>query len=182
MAHPLRKLLKYQDTEKQEDSEEVVKLRENLAFLGLPVNARKTAPENSSKIESLLVEGSNLAAKDASVARAFPVLLSKVSASLDFDALKYESWKHGNKHRIGFLLELAGELGEDQFMKEAAKKFFDSRYKDQRPFFQNQSKYALQLAQQRTPELARKWGWLMNMGMDVFESTYNKFNDESVPS
>ena len=129
-----------------------------------------------------MARASNLAASDASVARAFPVFLHKVSSNLDFDALKEESRKLGNKHRVGFFLDLAGELGQDRVLKNAAKDFFDSRKKLQKSFFMNPSKYSRKLADERTPDLARKWGWSMNMGLDAFESTYQKFRNDTVPA
>ena len=182
MANLLRKMLKYEDSGKSEDLDENAKLKENLAFFGMPVNVRKTPLESTERLESLLAKASNLAASDASVARAFPVFLRKVSPNLDFDVLKQESRKLGNKHRVGFFLDLAGELGQDSALKNAAKDFFDSRNKLQKPFFMNPSKYSQKLAEERTPDLARKWGWSMNMGLDAFESTYQKFRNDTVPA
>jgi hypothetical protein len=62
-------------------------------------------------------------------------------------------------------------------MSEVAQEFFDKRYKSDKLFFSKQSKYAKELALARTPELAKKWGWLMNMSMDTFESHYRKFQN-----
>ena len=180
-SHPLANLLlnmlKYKDNEKNDDLEENVKLKGNLAFFGMPVNVRKVPLEGSERFETFLAKASNLAASDASVARAFPVFLRKVGPDLDFEVLKQESRKLGNKHRVGFFLDLAGELGQDELLKSAAKDFFDSRNKSQKPFFMNPSKYSLKLAEERTPDLARKWGWSMNMGLDAFETTYQKFSE-----
>jgi len=182
MANLLRKMLKYKDSGKSDDLDKNAKLKENLAFFGMPVNVHKSPLESTERLESFLAKASNLAASDASVARAFPVFLRKVSPNLDFHVLKQESRKLGNKHRVGFFLDLAGELGQDKVLKNAAKDFFDSRNKIQKPFFMNPSKYSLKLAEERTPDLARKWGWSMNMGLDAFESTYQKFRNDTVPA
>lgn len=183
-AHPmsglLRKLVKRVEAEKNLHSVEREKLRENLAFLGLPVSAGKIAPEAGVAVETLLVEAANLASEDASVARSLPVLLHKLRDTLDFDTLKHESWKMGNKHRVGFFLELAGKLGSDRLLTEAAGDFMDHRYKVPKQFFHKQSRLSEQAAEMRTPDLARKWGWRMNMGFDAFESTYKKFRRETV--
>ena len=185
-AHPmaglLRKLVKQIKTKKSKYSEESEKLRENLAYLGLPVSARKTAPEPDVTVEALLVEAANLAQEDASVARSLPVLFHKVRDTLDFDTLKHESWKKGNKHRVGFFLEMAGELSNNRRLTEASHCFLDHRYKVPRQFFNKQSSLSQQLAEMRTPDLAKKWGWRMNMGLDAFESTYEKFGHEAVPA
>jgi hypothetical protein len=182
MAVVLRKLVNQSEAGKNTLSEEKEKLRENLAFLGLPVSARKTAPEPGVTVETLLVEAANLAQEDASVARSLPVLFHKVRDTLDFDFLKHESWKMGNKHRVGFFLELAGELGKDKRLTEAAGGFMDHRYKVPKQFFNKQTRLSQQAAEMRTPKLARKWGWRMNMGLDAFASTYEKFSRETVSS
>jgi len=182
MAAVLRKLVNQSEAGKNTLSEEKQNLRENLAFLGLPVSAPKTAPEPGVTVETLLVEAANLAQEDASVARSLPVLFHKVRDTLDFDVLKHESWKMGNKHRVGFFLELAGELGNDRRLTEAAGGFMDHRYKVPKQFFNKQTRLSEQVAEMRTPKLARKWGWRMNMGLDAFASTYEKFSRETVSS
>jgi hypothetical protein len=41
-------------------------------------------------------------------------------------------------------------------------------------FFQPTTLRERRLAELRTPEVARKWGFRMNMGMDSFESMFRK--------
>lgn len=179
LTHPLAQLLldllKEQGPKQMNNSAATLRLKENLAYLGMPVNVRKVPPKKGTKIESLVVNAATLAKDDASVARALPVLLHKLKDNLDYEALKYESSKRGNKHRVGFFLDMEGTLSKDKGMSDTAQKFFDRRYKSGTLFFGHQSKYAKELAVERTPELAKKWGWLMNMSMDTFESHYRKF-------
>jgi hypothetical protein len=185
MASLLKKLVKQPKNEtrlneRRLNLEKPNKLRENLAFLGLPVNAKKTSPDSHVTIEELLADAADLAQVDASVARSLPVLFHKFGESLDFDTLRHESWKRGNKHQVGFFLELTGELSNRKFFKEASKSFLDKRYKVPRQFFGHQTELSRRLAERRTPNLAKKWGLQMNMGLDAFESTYEKFAHESV--
>ena len=177
MAHLLLDLLKEQEPKQKNSYEPSSKLKENLAYLGMPVNARKSPPKKGTRVESLLVDAANLAKDDASVARALPVLFHKLKNVVDYDVLKFESRKKDNKHRVGFFLDLEGVLSKDRDMSEVAQEFFDKRYKSDKLFFSKQSKYAKELALARTPELAKKWGWLMNMSMDTFESHYRKFQN-----
>ena len=58
----------------------------------------------------------------------------------------------------------------------------DQRYTVPKQFFEDQSELSQELAELRTPNLARKWGWRMNMGLDAFESTFEKFGNEAVPT
>ena len=41
-------------------------------------------------------------------------------------------------------------------------------------FFSPTTERERKLAEMRTPEVARKWGFCMNMGMDSFESMFKK--------
>lgn len=182
MAGLLEGLMKQSKTKKNKHSEYSERLRGNLAFLGLPVNARKVAPGADVTMESLLADAADLAQADASVARSLPVLFGRYGDSLDFELLKHESWKRGNKHRVGFFLDLAGELLGNRLLTEASRSFMDQRYTVPKQFFEDQSELSQELAELRTPNLARKWGWRMNMGLDAFESTFEKFGNEAVPT
>jgi len=180
----LRKLMNQPVNAPVAEKPEPSELRSELASLGLPVFSDR-APSGTRRklrLETALVEAANLAESDASVARALPVLLFRVGTRVDYDALKRESRLADNSHRVGFFLELAGMLGNDAKMRQAAGSFFDHRRKGLRPFFSNQSKHSGELALERTPEVARKWGWTMNMGFDAFESTFRKFVDGSIPA
>lgn len=181
-ADVLRKLLN-QPKLPEKSSEEEASLRANLVSLGLPVLADTSAantPPRAASVERTLVEAVLLSERDASVARALPVLFARVADRLDYRALKAESRRAGNKRRVGFFLELTGKLGGFEEMTEAAENFFDRRCKSSRPYFVKPSKYSAELALKRTPDLAKKWGWTMNMGMDAFENTYRKFTHAAV--
>ena len=185
-AHPgsrlLKKLLEQPVKSRDSATTEALQLKADLVSLGLPVFAGALSPASRStgSLESLVVEAAKLAEDDASVARSLPVLLVRLKDQLDYKVLKQASRRADSKHRVGFFLDLAGKLGSDVDMSRAAESFFDHRRKLTRSFFSNQSKYSTELALKRTPDLAKKWGWTMNMGLDAFESTYRKFVDEPV--
>lgn len=182
MAGLMRQLVAEREGDRGSSPSKANGLRENLAALGLPVNARKVKPEPGTTLESLLAKAAVLAQEDASVARSLPVLFYKYREELDFDALKHESWKLGNKHQVGFFLELAGQLGDDAQLREQAGNFFDKRYSVSKNFFRVQTPLEEQLAEERTPVLAKRWGLRMNMPMGAFEDVFEKFVDEPVPA
>lgn len=180
MAKSLRQLVNDRETERNSVDVDMTGLRGNLAFLGLPVNARKVSPKPGSKLEALLAHAADLAQVDASVARTLPLLFFKYRDQVDFDVLKQESRKLGNKQQVGFFLELAGLLGGSTRLKRASHRFLDKRYSVPRSLFRNQTTLAEQVAETRTPELAKKWGFRMNMPLDAFKVVFDKFVNETV--
>jgi hypothetical protein len=182
MAGLMRQLVAQREVDKGSSPSKAKGLRENLVALGLPVNARKVKPKSGTSLELLLAKAAVLAQEDASVARSLPVLFYKYREDLNFDSLKRESWKLGNKHHVGFFLELAGTLGDDAKLGWEARKFFDRRYSGFKNFFDVRTPLDEQLAEQRTPDLAKRWGLRMNMPLDAFESVFRKFVDAPVPA
>jgi len=182
MAQLLNELVKESVEKKEVGEKESNSLRENLAFLGLPVSAHKTRPDPGTSIEALMAQAADLSQNDASVARSLPVLFHKLREKLDFETLKNESLKRGNRHQVGFFLELTGKLSRDEKLTRVSRNFLDHRFRVPRQFFKNESEseVAKQLAELRTPELAKKWGWRMNMGEDAFAKTYENFSREAV--
>lgn len=180
--HPLGKVLKSlvnSDSAAPEpvfESKRNTTVKEALAYLGMPVNAAKKKPKRNESLEALVASGCKLATRDASVARALPVFLFEHRDELNVDKLKTESKKRGQKHAMGFFLALTSELSGYAEMKEWAEGFRDRRRKNPTYFFANPTKHTKRVARLKTPEVARSWNLLMNMSMDSFASTFDKFS------
>lgn len=151
-------------------------LKGELAFIGLPVNVPGQRPAPGKSVEHLLASACKLARTDASVARSLPLLLERHVDELDFDLLKRECRALGEKHTMGFYLELLAELDERPDLRREAEGFRDKRRKKLTPLIRGTSEYSLRLAEMKTPALARKWNLSMNMTMDSFASTFRKHN------
>jgi hypothetical protein len=89
--------------------------------------------------------------------------------------LREEAREQGAKQAVGFYLALTAELGGDAEMRRVAKTFRDHRVKSQRFFETPPSKQTEALERERTPKLARKWGFTMNLDQASFASTFEKF-------
>lgn len=152
-------------------------VKEELAYLGLPVNAAKRPPKPNTSLEALFASACNLARDDASVARALPVLLSRFRNELNYELLQSECKSLGQKHTMGFFLQLSGHLSGDKELEREAERFRDHRRTKLSHFFNSPSKLALRNAEEKTPDLAKNWAWLMNMSMDSFTSTFDKFSN-----
>src|SRR5262249_31054645 len=91
-----------------------------------------------------------------------------------------ESLSLGEKHTVGFFLALTGTLANDPMLTEAAEKFRDRRRRKLVDFFQaTASPYESQLVDERTPPVARMWQFRMNMSMQTFMSTFEKFTQNA---
>jgi hypothetical protein len=174
--HPLASVLKalVQDRGQDLATGSEPSLRFRLAQLGMPVTASGVTTDEAWPLEATLAEACVLAREDASVARAMPVLLDRYRTRLDFDRLERECRARGEKHAMGFFLDLTGVLAGDRALRDTARRFRDHRRRKATPFFRNPATRSKELLQLKTPQLARDWTWLMNMSMDSFRDTFVK--------
>jgi hypothetical protein len=76
----------------------------------------------------------------------------------------------------GFFLALTTVLSDEQQFASLASLLKDKRLRGSRYFFHGvESPRAKQLAKLKTPVIAQEWGFLMNMGLDSFRSTFDTF-------
>jgi hypothetical protein len=105
-----------------------------------------------------------------------PLVLWRWRAQLDLDRLLREASRRDERQALGFFLELAGRLGHEPRLVGAARALHDKRRKKARMFFAGpHGPRALATTRQHTPREALHWGYLMNMGVDSFRSTFDKF-------
>lgn len=153
--------------------------RRQLRALGapLPVDPVSVAPDER---ERVLVAGVELARRDPTVARVLPLVLWKQRDALNRERLELVARRSKEKHAVGFMLALTGELAGDRKLTRLAEQLRDRRVKRVRPFFElPATRSAEATALRRTPELARKWGYSMNLDMDSFRSQFEKFRNDA---
>jgi len=150
-------------------------VRRWLATVGAPLGS----PEPTTPVpilEEVLAEGVKLSHRDATVARVLPVALWRRRKHVNLDRLVLEATRRDERPALGYFLELAGSLGGDATLVEAARALKDGRRRRVRMFFHGpHGRYALALTVRNTPKEARRWGYLMNMGLDSFRSVFEKF-------
>lgn len=111
-----------------------------------------------------------------SVARSFPVALYRNKELLDVNKLFFWTDRLNEKQALGFFLDLTTQLSGDASFHRMALKLRDQRVKKLKYFFETKAgKFTQTLAQRNNPVLAKKWHFVMNMGMDAFESLFKKF-------
>ena len=148
-----------------------------LAHLGAPLYG-STAVEASDvpPPERVLAEALPLARQDATVARALPVALYRTRKHLDFILLRRLARERGQGRTLGFFLDLTAELSGDRSLAREARPLLSEARRRVRvsQFFKLRSATERRLAELKTPAVARRWGFRMNLSADSFASMFGK--------
>ena len=150
-------------------------IRDNLARLGAPLGAAGTS-KTELTTEEVAVHALVLARRDATVARSLPLFFAKNANELNYNKLIFLATQMNLKPMLGFFLDLTGYLSGNKKLTKLAHKLYDKRRKKDSFFFLKAKMTPLQrqLSELNTPRVARKWHFLMNMGMDSFETLFQK--------
>lgn len=155
-------------------------VRVNLAKAGAPVVTISPSSAPHLPLEESLVLGLKLARKDASVARSLPIAFARNKKNLDFAKLEFLARENNVLQVLGLYLDLTASLTKDNGLHLVAQQLMDKRRKKMEPFFQTHTnKYERALAERNTPQVVRDWHFLMNLGMDSFETLFKKNMSES---
>jgi hypothetical protein len=150
-------------------------VRLNLARFGAPMSVEGES-ENDLSLEETLVLALSLSRRDATVARTLPLVVARNADRLDLPRLEYLARKQGVLPVLGFFLDMTGSLARNPELLTEARRLMDRRRKRMESFFVQRrfSEFEKRLAEINTPPVARSWHFLMNMGMDSFESLFQK--------
>ncbi len=150
-------------------------VRRALKALGAPLTVAGKGPPDM-VLEEVVLDALELSRRDATVARVLPVLLWKHKDELRWKVLFKGVKGAESKHVLGFFLALTTLLSKEQLFASLASLLKDKRLRQSRYFFRGvESARAKQLAKLKTPDIAHDWGFLMNMELDSFRSTFDKF-------
>jgi transcriptional regulator with XRE-family HTH domain len=152
-----------------------------LARLGAPLYGKSLVEgQRQPAAEGVLARALELAHQDATVARALPVVFMRQRHNLDLDELRRRARRANQARTLGFFLDLTGRLTDDQDLRRAAEPLRPKRV-PLTDFFKTRSELERTLAEANTPDVAREWGYRLNMGMDSFESLLAKFRGHKAP-
>ena len=150
-------------------------VRSWLKGVGVPLRVA-AAQSPAPSLSDVLVQGVRLARRDPTVARALPLGFWKNRDELDVADLLERVSQPEDKHALGFFLEITGQLGDDRRLVGLAEVFRDKRLKATRNFFLlPPTRARRELADARSPDVARRWGFRMNMDDEAFKSLFDKF-------
>ena len=149
-------------------------LRGRLAALGAPLGGRAQATRHAPP-EEVLADGLVLAHHSPTVARVLPVAFWGQRDKLDYERLERAATLRDERQALWFYLELTGRLGGDRRLVRRASRLRDRRRTALRAFFSGgRGSFARAAAQERSPALARRWGFLMNMELESFATAFRK--------
>lgn len=145
-----------------------------LAHYGAPLYGASVANDVPAP-EIVLTFALPLARQDPSVARALPVALYLNRKSLNFARLRDLANERGQGRVLGFFLELTSRLSGEPSLARAAKPLRPAAPRSNAiQFFGVRSKLERRIAEMRTPQVAKRWNFRMNMDLDSFASMFNK--------
>ena len=155
-------------------------VRLNLVKFGAPLGVHGETKVDLS-LEETLVGALALARHDATVARVLPVVFAKTHDLLNLRRLEFLARQHGLLPVLGFFLDLTASLMKSKRVHADAQRLKDRRRKRMENFFVDRkfNRFEAALSEMNTPPVARRWNFLMNMGMDSFEDSFNKSFPES---
>jgi DNA-binding phage protein len=154
-----------------------------LAQLGAPLYGATAAAGPAPRPEYVLAEALQLSRVDAAVARALPVALWRAREALDMSDLRRLATERGQGRALGFFLDLTAELSGDRSLARAARPLRPHRQSDRAAqFFKVRSRLERRLAEEKTPPVARRWNFRMNMSFDTFATMFHKATNQERPS
>jgi hypothetical protein len=122
-------------------------------------------------LEEALLEGLAASEHDATLLRVLPIVLARHGHQLDWSALTEGARRRKLNAPLGMLIELTASLAGHSEWVERLEDLKDRRVKRMRFFPAVKSSFEAELARQRSPEVARRWGLWMNVSEQSFRST-----------
>lgn len=157
------------------ETEEPHPLIEALAHYGAPLWSRGTP--TALELEDVIAEGLVLARSHPSVLRVLPIVLYRNRSRVRWRRLRARADRCGEAS-LGMLLDLTAELtGITLFRRWAAELRGEHlRPEPPIPFFVNGPRGARyrELAEQRTPDIVRRWGFLMATPLEDFRAALRR--------
>lgn len=143
----------------------------SLVAHGAPLLGWPTAP-TPLPLEETVVRSLAVARLNATVLRVLPGLMARRAADFDLGLLKSWASRLGQEAAVGFLLDLTAHLFGTSPLAQLRDELVHAQHPKQAEFFlasDGDTARGRQLAEARTPECARVWGFRMNMPEQAFK-------------
>jgi hypothetical protein len=139
---------------------------EGLVALGAPLAAY--APRAQKSAEEVLVDALALSHSQATFLRVLPFVLVRNRAKLDLGALAARATARGVAAELGMLFELTARIGAVAELLAHAERLKSFRSQGLRYYFGESGPFQRRLAEQRSPDFAKNWGFFLNMSEELF--------------
>jgi hypothetical protein len=178
----LRSLLSVPEAKVDEDR--VQGMRSVLAYYGAQLVSVFPPPDRLPSATDAVLQSLTVLRDDPAMAGTLPVVLWKHRAELDPARLVEAARAMGEGQRMGFVLEMTAHVSGDERFAHWAATLRDKRVRRTRNFFRSDgmenSPYHKQMLEMHTPDLARRWGFSMNMSMQSFQDYFRKGTSANV--
>lgn len=154
------------------DPSEAKRVRESLAAWGAPLAALRPAKHHD--LQETLLHGLEEAQSDGAVLRVLPLVLAGHLSEVDWTSLREGARRRKVKAELGLLVDLTAAVTEDVSLSAQTSGLQDRRRKQMRFLPEVKNRYEAELAKQRSPEVATRWGFWMNMSVESFRSVFEK--------
>jgi hypothetical protein len=135
----------------------------------------RLAPE--ADVERILVRALQRTHEDAATLRVLPLFLWRARPAMDWPRVVTESRQVGVLQELGLVTELAARASQEPELQVLADALWLIAPKTTRDFFAVRSPSERRVAELNTPEVARRWGFVLNMGEASFRSTFEKHHE-----
>lgn len=135
--------------------------RPSLAAYGAPLAGVEPRAEMS--LEAATVTALEGARRDPTLLRVLPVVLVRNEGKFNWDALLELARRRKLRNELGMMLELTADASGMQSLRDRAKGLADGRRSVPRYLPEPANDFERKLADQRSPAVARRWGFRMNM-------------------
>lgn len=125
-------------------------------------------------LHQALLHGLEEAQKDGTVLRVLPTVLARHVGEVDWPTLREEARRKKLKAELGLLVELTAAVTDNAELRTQATGLQDRRRKKMRFLPEVKNRYEAELAKQRSPEVAGRWGFWINMSEDSFRGVFEK--------
>jgi DNA-binding transcriptional ArsR family regulator len=158
---------------------------DRLQEFGLPIvgDLSSLSNETVNDDEELVVKAVCKAKENPTLARSLPVVLVNLLPNVNPHRLHYWAKRNKVKRELGFFVALTAQLSKEPSLKRLSKLFYDKRWSKPEYFLAAEKDvrgFQAKLVENNTPSLAKAWKLRMNLGLDSFESLFNKFVNETV--
>jgi hypothetical protein len=125
-------------------------------------------------LNETLLRGLEASRDDGTVLRVLPVLLARNLDGVEWGALKEDARRRKLKAELGFLVELSAALLGKATLRDQAQSLADRRRRRMRFYPHVKNRYEEAAAKTRSPEVATRWGFWMNLSEDSFRGLLEK--------
>jgi hypothetical protein len=155
---PLVNLLNLPSTRVAPDN---ASLRASLAHHGAPLMG--TEPIDVMLLEATVLASLASARNNGTILRILPIVIAKNRHRINWVDLKEGARRACLKAELGWLLEFTGMLLSDDKLLKHASELKDRRRTRKVYYPEARNRFEQELAEDASPEVARRWGFMMNM-------------------